>query len=269
MLAATPDKGVAMRVPIGGGVRHRLADRLPRLEAAALKRQRAHHLPPRLDPIEVGGIGWLEDELPARVGQRPEQDVGRPVGGQVVEDGVDPLRLGPDPGIDLLPELNPVGDGAALIGDGQRRAGRRVEGTEDIAAAPPRPGSAGCYIPHTTPGRGGPADPAPAAVALAPVAVAAAVCAARPSPPSPSPSVAVPCAPPRHCSRQAPPPRSTCRALPATPLPPPATRPPALAAPSPAAARPQVPGRAGECPFDTHGVNRSPHGCIAFLGQSE
>ena len=88
---ASPNKRVAMRVPGVGGSGDGRGDLLPGLEAAALQGQGPEHLPPGLDQVELGGIGRLEDELPARMGQREQQDVGGAMHVQVVDDGVHPL----------------------------------------------------------------------------------------------------------------------------------------------------------------------------------
>src|SRR3954453_19313729 len=47
--SATPDKGMLMFVPVRGGAADGIFDFGPGLEAAALQRQRAQNLPPRLD----------------------------------------------------------------------------------------------------------------------------------------------------------------------------------------------------------------------------
>src|SRR6187549_333644 len=55
-----PDERVPVLVPVGGRALHRRLDLGPGLEAATLQRQRAQHLPPRLDQVQVGGILGLE-----------------------------------------------------------------------------------------------------------------------------------------------------------------------------------------------------------------
>ncbi len=69
------------------------------------------------------------------MGQRPQQHVHRPVGAQVVEDGVDPPGRRIDPGIDLVEEVHPVRRGPSRIRNGERRSRRRFEGAEDIPLA--------------------------------------------------------------------------------------------------------------------------------------
>ena len=59
------------------------------------------------------------------------------MGAQVVQHRVDPLDVGVEPALDLLQEVDPVGGGAAGVGRGQRLAGRRAEGAEDVAVAAP------------------------------------------------------------------------------------------------------------------------------------
>src|SRR5687767_14382376 len=95
--ASPPDEGMLVLVPVGGGLLDRLFDLGPRLEAAALQGEGLEDLPPGLDQVEVGGIGRLEDELPAWVEQAEQQRVGTAVGAEVVDHGVDPLDRRVDP----------------------------------------------------------------------------------------------------------------------------------------------------------------------------
>src|SRR5919199_2574968 len=74
--APAPEEGMAMLVPVGGGLRHRLADFRPGREAAALERQGAQDLPPRFKQVEIRGVLGLEDKLPAQVRDREEEHVG-------------------------------------------------------------------------------------------------------------------------------------------------------------------------------------------------
>src|SRR4051812_45285913 len=64
--ATAPDERMLVRVPVGGGARDGLLDLRPGLEPSPLEGQRAQHLPPRLDEVQVGRILRLEHELPAR-----------------------------------------------------------------------------------------------------------------------------------------------------------------------------------------------------------
>ena len=61
---ATPDEGVFVRIPVGGGCLHGVTDLLPGLKVMAFERQRAQDLPPRFDQVEIGGIGRLVHHLP-------------------------------------------------------------------------------------------------------------------------------------------------------------------------------------------------------------
>src|SRR5688572_26783996 len=72
--AVAPDEGMPVRVPVRGRPRHGPGDLVPALEPAPLERQRAQHLPPGLDQVEVGGVGGPEDHLPARVGEHKQED---------------------------------------------------------------------------------------------------------------------------------------------------------------------------------------------------
>ena len=91
---AAPDEGVSVGVPVGRRSHYGLNDLLPGLKAPALERQRAQHLPPWLDQVEIGGVLGLEDHLPARVRQHEQQHVRGTVRAQIVEDDVDPLTRG-------------------------------------------------------------------------------------------------------------------------------------------------------------------------------
>lgn len=84
---------MAVGVPIQGGVVDGLADLLPRLEAAAFEGEGAQHLPPGFDQVQVGGVGRLEDELPAAVGQGEEQHIRGAVDVEVIAERVDALGV--------------------------------------------------------------------------------------------------------------------------------------------------------------------------------
>src|SRR4051794_14925562 len=113
--AAAPDKRVLVLVPVSGGTLDGLLDLDPGVEPSALESQRAQHLPPRLDKVQVGRILRLEHELPAWVGQGEQQHVDAAVDVEVVDHGVDPLGSGLDPGLDVLEEVDPVRGGPALL----------------------------------------------------------------------------------------------------------------------------------------------------------
>jgi hypothetical protein len=99
--STAPEERVLVLVPVGRGAFGSLHDLGPGLEPAALQSQGAEHLPPRFDPVEVSGIGGLEDEFPARMEQAEQQHVRRAVSAEVVNHGIDPLDCGVDPGLDL------------------------------------------------------------------------------------------------------------------------------------------------------------------------
>src|SRR3954454_6581102 len=65
--ATAPDERVLVLVPVGGGTLDGLLDLGPGVEAPSFDGERAQHLPPRLDEVQVGRIFWLEHELPAWV----------------------------------------------------------------------------------------------------------------------------------------------------------------------------------------------------------
>ena len=81
---ASPDEGMLVLIPVGGGAFNRLLDLSPGLEPATFQRQGAEHLPPGLDQVKICGILGLEDELTARMEQAEQQHVGRAVGAEVV-----------------------------------------------------------------------------------------------------------------------------------------------------------------------------------------
>jgi hypothetical protein len=132
---ASPDEGMPVLVPVGGGAFDGLLDLGPGFEPSPFQRQGAEHLPPRFDQVEVSRILGLEDELPARMEQAEQQNIRRAVSAEVVSDCIDPLDGGIDPGFDLTQEVNPVGCGAAIIGVCKGRAAGRLESAEDITGA--------------------------------------------------------------------------------------------------------------------------------------
>src|SRR6266849_5868451 len=88
-----------------------------------------------LDPVQVGGIGRLEDKLPARVARAEEQHVVSMMGVEVVQNGIHSLDLGRELLLHLLQEVNPVRDGAPRKVLGERLTSRRLERPEDVALA--------------------------------------------------------------------------------------------------------------------------------------
>ena len=76
---ASPDKGMLVLVPVGGGAFNGLLDLGPGLEASPFQSQGAEHLPPWFNQVKICGILGLEDELPARVKQAEQQHVQRAV----------------------------------------------------------------------------------------------------------------------------------------------------------------------------------------------
>src|SRR3954469_23324735 len=131
--AAAPDERVLVLVPVGGGTLDGLLDLGPGIEAPAFEGQRAQHLPPRLDEVEVGRVFRLEHELPARVRQSEQQYVHAGVDIEVVEPRVDPLGFRPDPGLGLAQEVDPVRGCAALVGRGEGSPRGWLQGAEHIA----------------------------------------------------------------------------------------------------------------------------------------
>src|SRR3954453_6393219 len=130
--STTPDEWMPVIVPVGRGSSDRLLDLGPGLETAALQRQRAQHLPPGLDQVQVGGILGLEHELPAWMQQAEQQHVGSAVDVKVVEHRVDPRDRRIDPGLDRAQEVDPVDRGAALVAQRENRASRRLQRAKDV-----------------------------------------------------------------------------------------------------------------------------------------
>src|SRR4051794_26571078 len=130
---AAPDERVLVLVPVGGGALDGLLDLGPGVEPSALEGQRAQHLPPRLDEVQVGRVLRLEHELPARVGQGEQQHVHAAADVEVVDHSVDPLGSGRDPALDLIEEVDPVRGGPALVGCGEGDACGRLQGAEHVA----------------------------------------------------------------------------------------------------------------------------------------
>ena len=83
---------MAVRIRVVGRLSYGRYDLVPSLEATPGESQRAQHLPPQLDEVEVGGVFGLEHHLPARMRQHEEQHVGGAVAAQVV--GASPGRHG-------------------------------------------------------------------------------------------------------------------------------------------------------------------------------
>src|ERR1035437_511496 len=138
MTASTPpDKRMAMLVPIGGRVADRLTDVGPGLKSPSFQGQGAENLPPRFDQVQVGRTLGLEDEFPPLMREREQQDVQRPMDIQVIDNPVNSLDLRRKPSIDLLQEVDPVGNRSATIRFRQRGTRGRLEGTEAVAFAPP------------------------------------------------------------------------------------------------------------------------------------
>ncbi len=133
--ATAPDKGMFVRFPVGRRRLDGLADIGPTFEAAPFECERAQDLPPGFDEVLVGSADRLDDELAAGVGEREQQHFHRPVGAQVVQDRVHQHDLGRDPGIHLLQEVHPVGDGPPRVGrgEGRSRSGGRLERLKDVA----------------------------------------------------------------------------------------------------------------------------------------
>jgi hypothetical protein len=65
--------------------------------------------------------------------QAEQQHIRRAVGVEVVNDGIDPLDRGVNPGVDLTQKIDPVGGGPPVVRMRQGRAAGRLESTEDVS----------------------------------------------------------------------------------------------------------------------------------------
>jgi hypothetical protein len=131
--SAAPNKGMLVRVPVLGGALHGLLDFRPCVKAAPLQREGAQHLPPWFQQVQIGRIDRLEHELPARVGQREQQHVCGGMGVEIIHHRIDSLHGGVDPPLDLAEEVNPVRDGAAGVGGGERSAAGGLQGAKHVS----------------------------------------------------------------------------------------------------------------------------------------
>jgi len=120
---------------------------VPGLKAAAFERQAPQDLPPGFDQVKVSGLGRLEDEMPARVGQGKKEHVRGAVSREVIHDGEDRWGFGSDPLIDGWEKVDPVRRGAPRVGKGERPALSGVERPEHRALTPPA-------VIHFVPGAG-------------------------------------------------------------------------------------------------------------------
>lgn len=97
-----------MGIPVSSRIVNGLTQLAPGLESAPFQRQRAQHLPPRLDEVEIGGVLWLEDELPAWMRDRKQEHISRPMSAQVVQNRANAIGLGWQPGVDFVQEIGEV-----------------------------------------------------------------------------------------------------------------------------------------------------------------
>jgi len=135
--ASAPHERMAVRIPVGGRRRDCLPDRGPARKPSSLQGTGAQDRPPRLNQVQVGGVRGLEDELPARMGQREEQHVGGALGAQVVAHRLDALDAWIKPARDVVEKIGPVDGRAAWIGSREGAAGGGLEGATDGPALPP------------------------------------------------------------------------------------------------------------------------------------
>src|SRR5262249_1319905 len=134
MPATTPPY---IRMPMVVPVLCRLLDRFdhlyPGLKTASFDSKSAERFPPRRNEREIGRILWLKDKLPTWVLQTKQQDIGRPMDIQIINNGVESLDLCWDPPLDVPKEVHPVIDRAPKIVFGQRLPSRWTKRPEDVA----------------------------------------------------------------------------------------------------------------------------------------
>jgi len=131
--STTPDKGMLMGIPVGGGFLDRLLNLLPVLKALAFERQRAQDLPPGFDQVQVGRIGGLIDKLEAGMMDHEQQQVATMVHLQIVHDGVDALFLGWDLLVYVAEEVHKMHGAAARVALGPAVTSGLPQGPIDIA----------------------------------------------------------------------------------------------------------------------------------------
>ncbi len=134
--ALAPDKGVFMSIPVSTSCMHSLLYLLPGGKTPALQSQRAQHLPPRLDEVQVSSIHGLENELPSRMSSREEHGINRAVCLQVIHNRVHMLYLCAQLSIHPTEEIDIVGSGSAGVASGVCLPISRSERSKDISFAP-------------------------------------------------------------------------------------------------------------------------------------
>ena len=73
-----------VRIPVGCRLLHRFNNLLPRFETPPFEGQRLERFPPRLDQIQVGGVGGLKHEFPAWIRQIEKQDIDRSMHREII-----------------------------------------------------------------------------------------------------------------------------------------------------------------------------------------
>src|SRR5579863_4356311 len=71
--------------------------------------------------------------FPARMSEREQQYVGSPMHREIVQDGIDPLHLGPDSGVYLLKERVPICQGSTRKRCSERLPGGWTKRSVDVA----------------------------------------------------------------------------------------------------------------------------------------
>ena len=110
-----PDIGVPLGVPVGRGRLNGVTHLRPRGNAAAFERQRPPPCSPRCDQADIGRVDRLTDERPAGRAQGKSHDSGGTMPVAIVQHGLDRLRLLWHPGVDALPAVYPLGNGASSL----------------------------------------------------------------------------------------------------------------------------------------------------------
>ena len=87
---AAPDKRMLVGIPVGGRRCDRIYNLLPSREPTPLDGQRAEHLPPGLNLIEIRGVLELVDQLPTGILGQIEEQILIMLHVQIVHDGRDP-----------------------------------------------------------------------------------------------------------------------------------------------------------------------------------
>src|SRR5436190_4228410 len=113
-----------------------IADLFPGFKAPPFKGQGTQRFPPGLDQVQVRRIRWLENKLPTRMLQGKQQDIGRSMHRQIIQDRVDALDALGNPLLNGIEKIDPVLRRSPIIGKSQSLSSSRLKGSKDGALSP-------------------------------------------------------------------------------------------------------------------------------------